>query len=155
VGAVATSSIRFRIREEELGAGVLLTVMPVVDGLPLVEHARRRELRPARGTREPELAGAYAGLVLGEDVGDTDWQRWYRGQGTSWFGDGDTCLLGCRCGVTECWPLTAHVETGPGTVRWHTFRTGHRDWDLGGLGPFVFARGDYEQALAEPDCPDR
>jgi len=33
-------------------------------------------------------------------------------------------------------------------VRWSNFRTGHRDWDLGGLGPFEFERSQYEAALS-------
>jgi hypothetical protein len=32
-------------------------------------------------------------------------------------------------------------------VRWSHLRTGHRDWDLGDLGPFEFARDDYGRAL--------
>jgi hypothetical protein len=148
---VTPSRIRFRVGPEELGVGVRWTVMPVVDGVPLAEHARRQELRPARAANQPALAGAYAGLVVGVDAASDDWRPWYLGQGTSWFGDGDTCLLGCRCGDTGCWPLTARVEIGPAIVRWHGFRTGHRDWDLSGLGPFVFERRAYEQALAEPE----
>lgn len=148
---MGTSRIRFRIAEEELGSGVLLTVAPVVDGVPLAEHARRHELRPATAAKQADLAGRYAGLVVGRRSVTADWTRWYLGQGESVFGDGDTCLLGCVCGDTGCWPLTAMVEIGPATVRWHRFRNGHRDWDLGGLGPFVFARDSYERALAEPE----
>jgi hypothetical protein len=63
------------------------------------------------------------------------------------FGDGETILLGCVCGEPSCWPLTAQVEVGDATVTWTGFRTGHRDWDLSGLGPFVFDRHQYETAL--------
>ena len=35
---------------------------------------------------------------------------------------------------------------------WKDFRTGHRSWDLGTLGPFYFDRGAYDAALASPVC---
>ena len=117
---------------------------------PVAPPRTRQEVRPARAAKQPNLAGAYAGLAIG-DPASTEWQQWYLGEGMSWFGDGDTCLLGCGCGDTGCWPLTAHVEIGPQAVRWHGFRNGHRDWDLSGLGPFVFARDAYERALASPE----
>jgi hypothetical protein len=148
------SRIRFRIAQEELGLGLVYTVTPFVDGVSLVELARGQEVRPARATKEPDLAGRYAGLVIGPDPAASDWRPWYLGRGLSWFQDGDTCLLGCVCGDTGCWRLTARVDIGRATVTWHRFRTGHRDWDLGGLGPFVFARSHYERALAEPERAD-
>ena len=139
------SAIEFRLRAEALGIGEVVTVTPYVDGVSLVERARRVEARQA-GT-EPDLAGAYAGLV----VGGARWQDRYSGVDPQvWFGDGDSCLLGCVCGDTGCWPLTARVTVGAGTVVWAGFRTGHREWDLSALGPFTFARGDYEAALAAP-----
>ncbi len=66
----------------------------------------------------------------------------------SWFEDGDTVLMGCSCGEWDCWPLTARVLAGGDVVRWTNFRTGHRDWDLSALGPFEFARLQYEAALS-------
>jgi hypothetical protein len=106
------SRIHFRIAQEDLGVGRLWTVTPVVDGVPLVELARRQEVRPARATKEPKLAGKYAGLVVGNDPQVSEWRRWYLDEPQCWFGDGDTCLLGCQCGDTGCWPLTPHVEIG-------------------------------------------
>jgi hypothetical protein len=51
------SRIRFRIAQEELGLGLVYTVTPFVDGVSLVELARGQEVRPARATKEPDLAG--------------------------------------------------------------------------------------------------
>lgn len=118
--------------------------------MSLIELARRQELEAARAGGEEHLAGNYAGLTLGRS-GGAAWQKWFLGGGESWFGDGDTCLLGCTCSDVGCWPLTALVEIGDTTVRWHRFRTGRRDWDLSRLGPFEFARDQYDNALAEPD----
>jgi hypothetical protein len=49
---------------------------------------------------------------------------------------------------TGCWPLTARVTVTDATVTWREFRTGHRDWDLSGVGPFIFDRHAYEATLA-------
>jgi hypothetical protein len=141
------AAIEFRLRTEALGVGEVVTVTPYVDGVSLVELARRVEAGPARADRQPDLAGSYAGLV----IGSSHWQDWYSGLDPQvWFGDGDSCLLGCVCGDTGCWPLTAHVQIGRDRVVWERFRTGHRAWDLAALGPFTFSRHAYDAALASP-----
>ena len=130
--------IEFRLRTESLGVGEVVTVTPYIGGVSLVDLARRAEAAPARADREPDRAGSYAGLV----VGRARWQVW--------FGDGDSCVLGCVCGDTGCCPLTAKITIGGDTVRWEGFRTGHRAWDLSALGPFTFSRHAYDAALASP-----
>lgn len=141
------AAIGFRLRTEALGVGEVVTVTPYIDGVSLVERARRVEAGPAKADRQPDLAGSYAGLVVGE----ARWQDWYSGvRPQVWFGDGDSCLLGCLCGDTGCWPLTAKITVGGDTVVWESFRTGHRAWDLAALGPFTFSRRAYDAALALP-----
>ena len=142
------NAIEFRLRTESLGIGEATTVTPYVDGVSLVELARRAEAPPAAADGQRDLAGRYAGLVV---VADRRWQDWYSGARPQvWFGDGDSCLLGCTCGDTGCWPLTARVTVGADTVVWERFRTGHRSWDLAALGPFRFPRTAYDTALASP-----
>jgi hypothetical protein len=137
--------VAFHLRAEELGAGEMTTVTPHVDGTSLVELARRVELGPASKSGETGLAGAYAGLVV---PADGRWQHWYLDdQPLAWFGDGDSCLLGCTCGDAGCWPLTATVTLTAHLVTWASFRTGHRSWDLHALGPFAFDRDQYQTAL--------
>ncbi|MEU4564845.1 hypothetical protein AB0F72_41245 [Actinoplanes sp. NPDC023936] len=63
--------IEFRTVEEQLGAGVLATLVPYLDGVPLPELVRKAELPFARREGNPDLAGSYAGLP-GEEV------RWPR-----------------------------------------------------------------------------
>lgn len=59
-----------------------------------------------------------------------------------------TALLGCTCGVWECWPLLADVTTTSETVTWSSFRQPHRQaWGELPLGPFPFDRPTYEDAL--------
>lgn len=143
----AVDVVEFHMRSAELGVGEVITVTPFVNDVSLVELARVVELSPATERGEPDLAGAYAGLVVDEQ----QWRGWYlNDEPQSWFDDGDSCLLGCTCGDTGCWPLTAKVTMTAGQVTWAEFRTGHRPWDLHRLGPFRFSRAQYDAALTHP-----
>jgi len=124
------------------------TIEPYVNGLALRELAREVELAPATASGERKLAGSYAGVPRYNDI---LWpSRHFLGEPEpSWFEDGDTVLLGCECGEWGCWPLTAKVEVTDALVTWSGFRNGHRDWDLSGLGPYVFDRDQYERALGK------
>jgi hypothetical protein len=65
-------------------------------------------------------------------------------------------VLGCTCGITECWFVQARVEIGQDVVRWFDFGEFHRPHWRYGLGPFTFARKQYESQLAqsaEPGVP--
>ena len=87
------AAIEFRLRTESLGIGEVTTVTPYVGGTSLIELARRAEARAAKADGQPDLAGSYAGLV----VGDRRWQDWYSGAGPQvWFGDGDSCCSAAR-----------------------------------------------------------
>ncbi len=61
-------------------------------------------------------------------------------------------LLQCTCGVRECWFLLARITVEDHGVTWSDFEQFHRDWHYD-LGPFVFARDQYEEQLAaSPGC---
>ena len=137
--------VAFRVTEEDYGTGRHRGVLPVIDGVPLVELARRVEEPAASAEGHPDLAGSYAPL-LSEGL---PMKHFLGRPSLSWFDDGDTVLLGCSCGDWGCWPLTATVHADARFVHWSHFRTGHRDWDLGDLGPFRFERRAYERALAD------
>lgn len=152
----AMHTIEFRLRRPHR----FHVIDIVVDGTGLLDLVREAELPYAvEEQREsaadfapdpvPLLAGAYAlpradgrawpsRHLLGEPVdGATDVWR-----------DDETLLLTCPCGVDECWALVARVEVEDAVVRWSDFRNVRRDdWDLTGLGPFVFARRQYEASL--------
>lgn len=127
--------------------GVTPTLVPFLGGVPLPDLVRLAEHSFARREGNPDLAGRYAGLV-GDAV---RWpSRHYLGVPSfSWFGDGDTVLLGCVCSDWGCWPFTAIVAVAEDTVTWSGYRTGHRDWDYGGLRDITFDRIQYEEALRE------
>ena len=121
------------------------TVGILINGERLESHAREVELRHAIAEGNRDLAGSYAPLTLTDINSDLDH---FRGHPVAtWFEDGDTVLMGCTCGEWGCWPLTCRVEVNESTVRWHSFRNGHRPWDLSALGPFEFDRTEYEAAL--------
>lgn len=120
-----------------------------VNGRDLCEHAAVVELPFARAGGSPMIAGDYAGLPQ-HLVGP---EHYLGSPVLTWFEDCDTVLLGCGCGEWGCWPLTARVEVGTDRVVWSHFRQGHRDWDLGDLGPFRFERAQYEAALSVLGSP--
>jgi hypothetical protein len=146
--AAVMDSVAFRIELDELAGGGPFPVVAIyVDGHRLQDLARVVELPFAEAEGKAALAGSYAGLSPSMVVRGS---RHFMGEPDEvWFDDGDTILLGCVCGELGCWPLTARVEVGETTVTWTDFRTGHRNWDLSGLGPFVFDRRQYERALAD------
>jgi hypothetical protein len=137
--------IEFRVESEELGTGPADVLNLYVDGSRLQDLIRPYEQPFADAEGKPTLAGQYVGLI---ERGLSAKQ--FLNQPTqTWFGDGDTILLGCECGEAGCWPLTAHVEVGSHRVLWRHFRTGHRKWDLSAFGPFEFDRAKYDASLKQ------
>lgn len=144
--------VDFRLEREELGVGTLPVINIFVNGEQLQDLVRSVERPYAEKEGNPALAGSYAGLAAGRHGDAIPASHYLSEPDETWFGDGDTVLLGCVCGVPGCWPLTARVEVSDTTVTWRDFRTGHRSWDLGTFGPFTFDRDAYESALATV-CP--
>ncbi|WP_433509197.1 hypothetical protein ACQP2T_35170 [Nonomuraea sp. CA-143628] len=136
-------------------AGDLVEI--VIDGVSLLDLVREAELPYARSEQleraeefapepAPLLAGAYSCFP------GTAWpSRHYLGEPAEVAynqEDDETMLLGCSCGIPECWALLARIEVTDTEVRWSGFSNNARDWDLSAtLGPFVFSRRQYEQAL--------
>jgi hypothetical protein len=139
-------NIEFRIVEVTRQRDPVRTIEPHVDGRSLIEIVKAVELPAATEGREPDLAGAYYGLTLTDEVA---WpSRHFLGEPVlQWFADGDTVLLGCQCGDWGCWPLTANVAIEGTQVVWDGFRHGHRDWSYAGFERFVFDADQYEAAL--------
>jgi hypothetical protein len=119
-------------------------VMPLIDGEPLDELVARFE----RG-RFQDVAGEYGGIVPAWfDYGDL--AKYFLGAPESpyWQAIGKVALLGCECGEVGCWPFYAKVEATADAVTWSHFEQPHRPArDYGGLGPLIFAKSEYEDAL--------
>ncbi len=58
-------------------------------------------------------------------------------------------VLGCTCGIIECWFLQVRIELSADTVRWSDFCQFHRDAWVYDLGPFTFVRAEYERQLTQ------
>ena len=130
-----------------------------INGRELVDIVRQVEQPFADREGHPNLAGDYAYFgpmfvfrparhFLGEPA--NDWTD----------GDGRIYLLSCTCGIPDCWPLSARVEVSQDKVTWKDFRQPHRasgsaagEWCYDKLGPFVFDRQSYEQALESQRTP--
>ena len=132
-------------------ASGLKGVALVIDGLPLVDHVREIE---AAGIREWRTGGS-AGSYLPMSVSEVKGAAHYLGEpAASFFGDGDTVLLGCDCGIWECGPLTARIEVHHDVVEWRDFRHGFREWSYDSLGGFVFDRAAYQEQFEAIDWSD-
>lgn len=136
-----------------------------INGVDLIARVRAAELPHAaseaaarRSQGDPvevdDLAGAYSGLgplgwpkraLLGApsaeascfEIAEDDPRR------------AKTTLLGCTCGIVECWFLLAQIAVLEEFVVWSDFESFHRPWILD-LGPFVFGRRDYMAAIGAP-----
>jgi hypothetical protein len=118
----------------------------------LVDLVREVELPFASRAGKPDMAGRYVGLparyavepsrhLLGEPAGPYDYTD-------------KVTLLQCACGEGGCWPLLATITVTTNRVIWEDFEQPHRGprsraghWHYEGLGPFVFARPQYEAEL--------
>jgi hypothetical protein len=145
-------SVQFAVDDSTGTAEVVI----VINETSLIDLSRTAEQPWADLEGKPDLAGSYMGLGPWAVGGSST--HFLDNPHAVWFDDGDTVVLGCDCGEWGCWPLVAHITVTQDQVEWSRFRQGHREWDLSTLGPFVFARTQYEQALRKLDedlraCP--
>lgn len=61
---------------------------------------------------------------------------------------GKAMVLGCTCGISECWFVQARIQVFSEVVRWSEFGQFHRPEWVYRLGPFTFDRREYEAQLA-------
>jgi hypothetical protein len=116
-----------------------------IDQTSLIDLLRQFEQPLADREGSPNLAGSYGWL---------DKETAKVGlQGLSNFRNSKIMLLGCTCGIDECWPLLARVEMTETSVIWRDFEQPYRSenhpnpWDYSGFGPFVFDRNAYQAEL--------
>jgi hypothetical protein len=139
----ALSRLSFLIRDE--GAGIP-SVTPCVDGRPLSALVAAFE----RDRCYDDPAGGYGGLIPSYfNYGPAE--AYFLGDLKFFAGAGKEdriCLLACECGEVGCWPLEVRVEKEADRIRWvgfgQPFRPGR---DYSGFGPFLFDRGQYEEAV--------
>ncbi|MEV6907949.1 hypothetical protein [Amycolatopsis sp. NPDC051071] len=139
----------------------------VVDGVPLIHLVRELEL-PYAEAEEIERAGEFPDYPPGKLAqelagGYLSLSRTFTWPSRHFLGeplelphggdDGETMLLGCTCGINDCWAFLATIVLTEETVTWSGFRNNSRDWDLSGLGPFIFSRSQYEASLRATEGP--
>ncbi len=124
--------------EDHLGRRKGLQIF--INGQSLIDLVRPVELPFAELEGKLDLAGQYGWL---SDV-DCEIQR---------LKTEECMLLGCPCGIPDCWPLTARVSLSEDVVCWSRFLNWHKakgcasEWAYTALGPFVFDRQQYETAV--------
>jgi hypothetical protein len=63
---------------------------------------------------------------------------------------GKATVLGCTCGITECWFLLVRITILDEVVIWSDFEQFHRPW-VYDLGPFIFDKQAYLRQLGGPE----
>ncbi|MGW6575597.1 hypothetical protein ACWGAN_26015 [Streptomyces sp. NPDC054945] len=104
--------------------------------------------------RDEFLVNQHAPLHLDDDPDGARIRAHFLGDAPPWLRDHDTgalYLMSCACGIDACWPLLATVDVTESEVTWSGFHQIHRPhWGELPLGPYVFSRPAYEEALAAP-----
>ncbi|WP_143874216.1 hypothetical protein [Nostoc sp. 'Peltigera malacea cyanobiont' DB3992] len=59
---------------------------------------------------------------------------------------GRAIVLGCTCGVIECWIIQVRITLNESSVEWADFGQFNPDWQYN-LGPFKFDRKQYVSEL--------
>jgi hypothetical protein len=136
-------TVRFLVRPRADLNGVL-EIVPTIDDVELTAIVHAFELRTGMETR----AASYGGLIPAHfNFGAMD--AHFLGASRS-NGDHKAPLLGCSCGEWGCWPFRARIEVGDVSITWSGFEQLHRKGrDYTTLGPFAFARPQYEGALRQ------
>ena len=133
--------------------GIVGAVSISINGRDLVQIVREMKLPFAARDGKPDLAGGYVGLSPSEVFFPS---RRFLGESKTYYDndspDDKLAVLGCGCGEVACWPLLVRITLREDTVIWSDFEQPHRrHWRHHGLGPFLFDRSRYLDALQRPD----
>jgi hypothetical protein len=136
---MTSNEIRFDCQHH--GDGGALVIVPRIDGASLTELIDRFEI--AAGMQP--AGDAYGGLI--PDNFRSSILHHFLGRSTNAMGP-KTPVLGCDCGVWDCWPLMARITATADFVTWDSFEQPHRTTrDCTAFGPFHFDRPRYDDAL--------
>lgn len=104
--------------------------------------------------REEFLLRQHVPLYLGDDADGAPAPAHFLGDAPPHLRHRDTgalSLMECPCGISACWPLLAMVHATATEVVWSGFHQPNRpEWGELPLGPYVFPRPAYDEALAAP-----
>jgi hypothetical protein len=83
-------------------------------------------------------------LLPSRNLLDEPWNHGFKLESNS-LQAGKATVLGCTCGVIQCWFLQVRIILNESMVEWDDFGQFHRDWQYN-LGSFKF---DPEQYMSE------
>lgn len=144
-------TIRFSVEKADRGeAGSTVAIW--INGRNFLEIVRDFEMPFAIKEGHPNMAGQYAQLPPA-DIPDL-WSHFHDDTLPYFSEDNKIYLFVCGCGTPGCWPLQAYIDVDENTVIWSDLEQPHRreysrasHWRYDELGPFVFDRDQYEEAL--------
>ncbi|WP_298054071.1 hypothetical protein [uncultured Campylobacter sp.] len=124
-------SIKFYLNDYESNGESLTEVVVAINGEPLLELIKRREQSFAAKDGQASIAGDYAYLSL------IDFKKLFldalspNGRLAA-SGERSVVLLGCPCGIWNCWYLALMVKFETETVKLYEFKNPRRkDWQYG------------------------
>ncbi len=139
-------TFRLEVRRPKQGDWPDPVLVPVVNGRALFELLRPIEKAFGAG----DIAGAYDGIST---IEHPDVRSHLLSQAKPDYYHGKVAVLGCECGVTECWPLVVRIIVTDQHIVWTDFEQPHRSgreggesWSYGDLS-FRFGRREYEEVL--------
>lgn len=122
-------SIKFYLNDYESNGESLTEVVVAINGEPLLELIKRREQSFAAKDGQASIAGDYAYLSL------IDFEELFLRaalEADLAQDERNAVLLGCPCGIWDCWYLTLKIKFETETVKLYEFKNLRRkDWQYG------------------------
>ena len=118
-------SIKFYPNDYEMNGESLTEVVVTINGEPLLELIRQREQSFAAKEGQASIAGDYAYLSL------IDFKKLFL-DALLPNGEQSVVLLGCPCGIWDCWYLALKIKFEANAVKFTDFTNLRRkDWQYG------------------------
>ena len=122
-------SIKFYLNDYEMNGEGLTEVVVTINGEPLLELIKRREQGFAAKDGQASIAGGYAYLIL------IDFEELFLRaalEADLAQDERDVVLLGCPCGIWDCWYLALKIKFETETVKLYDFTNPRRkNWRYG------------------------
>ena len=122
-------SIKFYLNNYEIEGESFTEVVVAINGEPLLKLIKRREQSFAAKDGQASIAGDYAYLSL------IDFEELFLRaalEADLAQDEQDVVLLGCPCGIWNCWHLALMVKFETETVKLYEFKNPRRkDWRYG------------------------
>ena len=122
-------NIKFYLNDYEVDDRSLTEVAVAINGEPLLELIRRCEQSFAAKDGQASIAGSYAYLSL------IDFEELFLRaalEADLAQDERDVVLLGCPCGIWNCWYLALKIKFETETVKLYEFKNPRRkDWRYG------------------------